>query len=277
MNGTRKYAARPKRRSGRLAPRDLLPVLLLLPCLAWSPAWAGPESVSPGPAETEAVAAAALRPFPVIFEARHRATLSASRSGVLGSMKVDVGSRIKKGALIASVDSGEPALRRKRGELAVRHLNKKVAELTKLNKSGLATNDAVQTAIMERDLARSEIAIYRREIAVSAIKAPFACEVIRRHAQAHEWVTEGQPVVDVVSLAEIRAVANIPSHIAVRLKPEMTHEFYVNDLDVEVTGTVAAITAEVDERSNTVRVVWKVAADGHRLLPGMKGEVRLDG
>ncbi len=238
-----------------------------------------------GPAESTAAEessaeesgeSAAYKTYPVLFEAKHKAVLSAELAGSLTRVKYDVGDNIKKGAVIASVDTGELALKRKRSELALKHLEVQVKDLTNLKQKGLATNDDLAKAKMERDVTRTEIDIYRRQIGKSSIRAPFNCMVVRRHVQAHEWVTEGQPVMDVVSLDTLRAMANIPAHLAVKLKKGSTHTFYVHDLEAEVSGKVAAVAPEVDERSNTAQVIWTVEKGEKNLLPGMKGEVRIE-
>ncbi len=213
--------------------------------------------------------------YPVIFEAKQRAILSAERAGVLTLLNVDVGSRVKKGAIIAKVDPGELGLKKKRAELALRHLNVQVKDLSNLKKRGLATNDDLAKAIMERDVTKTDIDIIKRQISKSYIRAPYACIVVRRLAQPHEWVTAGQPVVEIVSLNKIRAVANIPADIAVKLKKNDKHVFYVHDIDSEVNGIVFAVAPEVDERSNTAQIIWTVEKDDKNLLPGMKGEVRI--
>jgi len=37
-----------------------------------------------------------------------------------------------------------------------------------------------------------------------------------------------------------------------------------------------AVAPEVDERSNTAQVIWTVEKGDTNLLPGMKGEVRIE-
>ncbi|MFW6242271.1 MAG: efflux RND transporter periplasmic adaptor subunit [Thermodesulfobacteriota bacterium] len=217
-----------------------------------------------------------FQPFPVVFEARQKAVLSAERAGTLTSLKPDVGDTVKKGAMIAQVDVGEAVLRKKRGEAALGHLEKQIQELTQLNQRGLATNEEVQKVRMERDVTWADVQIYKRQIAQSTIRAPFSGMVVRRHVEAHEWVTAGQPVLDMVNLARIRAVANLPASVAARLRAGDTHTLYIHDLEAEIKGTVDAVAPEVDERSNTAQVIWSVEAGGRRLLPGMKGEVRVE-
>jgi RND family efflux transporter MFP subunit len=221
-------------------------------------------------------ASAAYQTFPAIFEATQKAVLSAERPGQLSSLKFDVGSTVKKGEIVAAVDTGELELRKKRAEQALRHLEVQVKDLSGLKEKGLSTNEEVAKSQMERDVTRTDVDIIKGQIAQSYVRAPFSCAVVRRHVSAFEWVTAGQPIMDVVNLDEIRAVANIPSHFAVALSQGVIHTFYVNDLNAEVKGTVFAVAPEVDERSNTVQVIWKINREGQKLWPGMKGEVRIE-
>ncbi len=214
--------------------------------------------------------------YPAIFDAEQKAVLSAERAGVLTSIKYDVGDSVQKGAVVASVDTGELALLKKRNEVTIQHLDTQVRDLSNLRKQGLATNEDLARAMMERDVSRTDLDIVKRQIIKSSIRAPFQSVVVRRQAEAHEWVTAGQPVVEVVNLNHIRAVANIPAHMAAQLEKGQKHTFYINDLDAEVTGTVFAVAPEVDERSNTAQVIWSIEKGEQKLLPGMKGEVRLD-
>jgi len=213
--------------------------------------------------------------YPVVLESDQHARLSSEMNGVLRTLAFDVGATVKKGDVIATVDTRELELQKKRSSVAMNHLNVQVKDLSGLIQQGLATNEDLARARMQRDVAQTEIEIYGLQIAKSTIRAPFACSVVRRHVQPHEWVTAGQPVVDVVGLESIRAVANIPAGVVVTLKPEQTHSVFVTDLGLEVTGKIIAVAPEVDERSDTAQVIWQLDAAGKNLMPGMKGEVRI--
>jgi|GEM_PF-956697 RND family efflux transporter MFP subunit len=225
---------------------------------------------------TAVAGAAAQDTFPVIFEATRKAVLSAEIPGVILSLRFDVGDRVKKGELIANVDIGDLDLRQRRSELSLRHLNVKVTNMERLTERGLATSDELAQAQTEKDVAFTDIQIYKRQIGKSRVAAPFDCIVVRRHIQAHEWATAGQPVVEVVDPAKLRAVGNIPSRLAVKLTKGTVHTFYVTDLDISISGTVEAVVPEVDELSNTAQVIWKIEKAEQDVLSGMKGEVRID-
>ncbi|HAO22663.1 MAG: hypothetical protein BWK80_58365 [Desulfobacteraceae bacterium IS3] len=215
--------------------------------------------------------------FPIIFEATRRAVLSAEIAGVLKDLKYDVGDHVKKGAVIAEVDTGELQLRIKRNNMGLKYLDVQVEDLTKLSQRGLGTNESVAKANMERDVTRTDNEILNRQISHARIIAPFDCAVLKRQAQPHEWVTAGQPVLEVIDSERLKAVANIPTHLAVGLQKGAVHSVYVHDLKVSVDAKVTAIAPQVDERSNTAQVIWTVEKSSKDLFAGMKGEVKIGG
>jgi RND family efflux transporter MFP subunit len=220
--------------------------------------------------------AAAREGFPVIFEATHRAVLPAERAGTLVQLGVDVGDYVKKGATVARVDTSELALVKKRNQQTVSHLNNQVQDLSRLIQKGLATNNELSQVTLERDTAQAELKLVQHQINKSYIRAPFSCIVVKRLVQPHEWVSAGEPVVEIVNPWTLRAVGNIPTHLAVQLNKGDKHVFTVHDLNVTVEGTVNAVSPIVDERSNTARVYWNVSTgEKSKLSPGMKGEVRV--
>lgn len=213
--------------------------------------------------------------YPLIFEATEKAVLSAQRSGVLKHLKVDTGDSVKKGEIIAESDTGELALRKKRNIQALNYLNTQTQSIARLIKRGLATNKELEKAKMERNVTQTDLELVKQEIAKSRIYAPFNGVVVKRHVQRYEWVTEGQPVVEIVNPKSIRAVANIPTHLCAKMKKGTEHQFYVHDIDLTLSGKLTTIVPQVDERSNTAQVLWKVDSPPDGLLPGMKGEVRV--
>ena len=214
--------------------------------------------------------------LPVIFEAENIVVLSAERSGVLSKLLVDVGSQVKKGALLAQLESGELYLRRKHEQANLNYLQTKLNNLRGLNQKGLATDEELALASSEYERSRIDIRIYTHQIIHSQIVAPFDGVVVDRNARNHEWVKGGDAVLAMLDPQDLRVVANVPAAIAVRLKQGERHRIQVPVLRAEVEAQVVAVAAAVDEQSNTVSVFWQVTRGHDGLLAGMKGELRID-
>lgn len=220
-----------------------------------------------------ALQAMAEQRFPVIVDVEQRAVLSAERDGVLTDLDVDVGDRVKRGQVLASVYTGDLAIKRRQANAERDFLASQLENLSNLNRRGLATDEEVAKTRTELERSKSDIDLLTAEISHSAVRAPFDGVVVQRMVSAHEWVTAGKPVVEVLNPRKVRIVSNLPSDIAVKLAPGMTHKVWIPDLSTELTAMVRVTVPAVDEQSNTVGVIWDIVNMPQGLLTGMKGEI----
>lgn len=217
--------------------------------------------------------------FPVVVEADVRAVISAERSGVLSKLNVDVGDRVKKGAVIGVVFHEALILKKEQHLAGKKYRDIQVENLTKLNEKGLVTDEEVAKARMERTVNDQEIRITDIQIARSKIRAPFSGRIVARLVQPYEWMTPGKEIVEMYDPGKLRIVADIPADIAVEWKKGNTDTLLFPDLDKEVKAKIKVFSPQVDVRSNTIKVYWTVSANERkraRLLPGMKGMLKIE-
>jgi hypothetical protein len=98
-----------------------------------------------------------------------------------------------------------------------------------------------------------------------------------RHIQPHEWVTPGQPVVELYDPARLRIVTDIPADVVRTIDAKREYRFRFSALDRDVAARVKVFFPQVDVRSNTVKTHWTVAETVDGLIPGMKGVLQLEG
>ena len=213
--------------------------------------------------------------FPVVVEAKVKAVLSAEREGVLAKLDVDTGDRVKKGAVLAEVFHKDLVYKKQQAEEKNKYLKMQLDNLSKLDEKGLATAEELARAGMELAVNEKDISIMGTQIARSEIKAPFSGIIVTRHVQPHEWVRPGQPVVELYDPNKLRVVADIPSDIAVKLKKKQKTRLFFPDLNKNFNASVAVFAPQVEVRSNTVKVYWKISDKSGKLIPGMKGVLKL--
>lgn len=211
--------------------------------------------------------------YPVIFDVEERAVLSAERDGVLTRLDVDVGDSVRKGDVLASVYAGDLGIQRRQAQAERNFLASQMENLSNLNRRGLATDEEVSKTKTELAKADAAIELLTAQISHSVIRAPFDGVVVQRAMSAHEWVTAGKPVVEILNPRKIRIVSNLPSSLVVNLPAGTTHKVWVADLQNEVTAMVRTTVPAVDEQSNTVGVIWDIIKMPEGLLTGMKGEI----
>ncbi len=215
--------------------------------------------------------------FPAVVEAEQRAVLAAERAGILSRLHVDVGGAVKKGDLLGEIYHKDLVLRKEQREATAKYLNVLVENLEKLNAKGLTTREELAKARVDQAVNIKEISLAETDIARSRITAPFSGLITIRHVQPHEWVTPGQPVLELYDPSKLRIVTDIPADIAVKLKKGQAKDIWFPDLNEQISAELAIFSPQVDVRSNTVKVYWTVNAAGSRqigLKPGMKGALR---
>ena len=222
--------------------------------------------------------AGAAEQFPVVVEAEARAMLTAQRSGVLSRLNVRAGDRVKKNQVLGIVFHEDLILKKQQVQARKKYLDIQVENLTKLNEKGIVTNEEVAKSRMELAVNEKEISMIQSEIDRSKIRAPFSGLVVARHVQPHEWVTPGRDMVELYDPRKLQIVADIPSEIAIKLKPGDTDTIFFPDSKQDVKAVFKVLSPQVDVRSNTIKVYWTVPGEEMktaRLLPGMKGVLKL--
>lgn len=121
------------------------------------------------------------------------------------------------------------------------------------------------------------------------IRAPFAGIVTQKLTEVGQWVTRGEPLVEIVELDPIEMVVNIPQEFTGRLQESMVQSASANEtlsIEIEITGieerfsgTLMRVIPQADLRSRSfpvrIRIVNPATGDTFKLKPGMLGRASL--
>src|SRR5438105_9606246 len=169
----------------------------------------------PAPSAPRAMGAADGR---VVAYPGGEVVVGAERAGRVVRLLVDEGTAVRKGALLAELESDE--LRAARGEdrarLAEAEAETRLAELTLRRREDLAREKIVaahdldqarrdlETAQARVETARASVARDEAQLRRTRILAPIAGTVTARHAQPGEMMEAGQKVVTLADLSRLR-------------------------------------------------------------------------
>lgn len=137
-----------------------------------------------------------------------------------------------------------------------------------------ARSEAQATTAETRRL-RAELTEARDRLARASVKAPFAGQVVRRHAQPGETVMAGAPLLDLVDPDALRFQAGIPEGEVSRLAAGTRVEVLIPTVSTQpLRGRIAEVLLASDAaRQSYVAQIDLAAANG--LRAGMAGTVRV--
>lgn len=248
-------------------------------------ALAAAQSAPPGPAPLDAPpsrpaalvapapAAAAPEPAGVraLVVAEMEATLSSQFAGRLTAMPKQVGDTFRAGELLASFDcrEREAAVQAAQAEL----LGARETHLAKLKLQSLgAVSDLeVTLAASGAEKAKSHLALAEVQQHHCKVDAPYGGKVVRVRAKAHESVQVGQPLLEIVNLARLRAQLYVPSSWVRWIKPGTPFKLAIDETGRTYTARVHRISGRIDGASQTMEVLARFDRIPPDVLPGMIG------
>jgi len=244
------------------------------PFAAPAPNGSAAASAPRAPVASPAPAAGDVR---ALIVADQEAVLSSQFAGKLVAMPKLVGDSFAAGEVLAAFDCDErrSAVKSAQAEL----LSARETHLAKLKLQSLgAVSDLdVTVAAAAAEKARSQLEMMQTQERYCTVRAPYAGKVVRVRAKAHESVQLGQPLLEVVSPASLRAQMFVPSAWIRWIKPGTRFSLQVEETGEAYQGRVDKISGRVDGTSQTMEVLGRFDRIPARLLPGMIGKATFDG
>jgi RND family efflux transporter MFP subunit len=197
-----------------------------------------PASVvqAPRPVKIEVIgdsAAESRDTFVGTLRARQRSDLSFEAPGRIAAILAETGDHVRAGQVLARLDEGPARWRLDKAEADRAAASAALAErTTQLKQHQSLANDRIvsaatlesaqvqhRQAVSQLQAADAALALARRELALSSIKAPFDGEIVARSAQPHGDIAAGQPVLQIEAGRALEVVAMLPDTVAARLSP----------------------------------------------------------
>lgn len=217
-------------------------------------------------------------------------TISAEVEGILRSVKVEEGTQVSKGMLLAAIDDSDYGLEVKRAEAALRQAEATL-ENTKLEykrkdalfKEELVTKqqyDDVVTRLSlteaEVERAKASLAIARLKLSKTKITSPLACVVKEKRVSAGDFVKNGTSLLVIIQSNPIKLRFTVPEKDVGRLKMNQEVTLKVDGFPgSEFKGKVNIVFPNVEEKTRTLQVEALVPNNNGILKPGLFAKVIL--
>ena len=222
--------------------------------------------------------------------AKDRADVAAQVSGAITSILFEEGDEVAEGAVVVEIDQERRHLevervRARAGEAraSVAEQQREVERVRVLAEKNVASEtqlDAAETALQTSQsrlaAARAELGVAERALRDAAVKAAFSGRIAERYVQRGEFVKEGDPLFELVSMDPLEVEFHLPEADAARVRDGLPIEVTVVPYPDEVFDAIVTMVAPtIDRRTRTLRVRALVSNPDRRLLPGFFARANL--
>ena len=217
-------------------------------------------------------------------------TVSAEIEGVLKSVRVDEGTIVSRGDLLALIDDtnynyevkrDEAALKQAEANLANARLEFKRKEA--LYKEELVTQqqfDDISTRLSltdaEVDRSRALLSLAREKLAKTKIYSPLSCVVKEKKVSPGDFVKNGTPLFSIIQTNPLKLNFAVPEKDVGKLRANQDVSLMVDGFPgKEFKGRVHIIYPHVEEKTRTLMVEALVLNASGMLKPGLFAKVIL--
>jgi membrane fusion protein, multidrug efflux system len=266
-------------------PRNI-PAWCMLAAAALSLAAVAQPAKGPGtgPPPAMPVKAVAARMAPAVDEANAVGTLRSDESvvirpeiaGRIAEFRFEEGQSVKKGALLARLDSSEVRAQLASAVAQAKLDAQRLERAEDLHKKNFISRQALDEAHSNHARSQASRQEMEAKLAKSEIRAPFAGVAGLRQVSQGAYVAAGTDLARLEKIDQLKLDFRVPEVYLSKLKGGQQVKVQVDAYpDDAFSGTIYAIEPALDEATRTVLVRARVANADLKLRPGMFGRVQL--
>jgi len=175
---------------------------------------------------------------------------------------------VRKGQVLARVDPQAYELRRQQAEAEMAAAEADFGRVSQLAGKDMATRQQADESRRRQDIARTAVALARKALADSVVRAPFDGRIAKRFANEGEYVRTGNPAFQIVRIEPLKLKCDVPERygqdVGVGDKVEVRSESFAGALGGEISRIGPSVA--VDSRSFPVEA--RIENPGAAVRPG---------
>ena len=201
-------------------------------------------------------------------------TVRAKTGGQVAETPVAEGDAIEEGAVLARLDPDDRPARVRQAEAAVRGAQSDHEAAQALGREGFQARLREEASLAELEAARARLESARLELEHTTIRAPISGVVKQRHIGRGDFVTAGEPIVEIVENNPLRAVIQLPQQPVHAVRAGQEARLSLLD-GSQHAGVVSFVSPQADPRTRTFRSEVRMANPERRLPSGISVQVEI--
>jgi membrane fusion protein (multidrug efflux system) len=204
------------------------------------------------------------------------ADVASERDGNITTVRVERGTYVDKGAVLATLDDREAKAQLDQARATLAWSESEYTRYAELRQKQVVAKSENQRKETDRDLSRSALVLAEKAFADCVIRAPFAGVVTEKKVSAGAFVRRGQAICGLVKIDPLRAELAIPESAVSAIQLGQKGRLSVQSFpDRTFDATVRYIGPSLRTESRTLVIEAAVPNAQHLLKPGLFVTARL--
>ncbi len=207
--------------------------------------------------------------------ARRHTILASQSAGRVEEVTVRDGDRFAKGQLLVRLDASLLESQIERAEALFRRqelLYETAVELHELQSKG---EIEVEVAKMEMEQAKADLGMTKKLLARTRVLAPFPGRVADVFAREMQFVSEGQPPLEILDDSTLELEFIVPSKWVGWFTPGFAFDIAIEENGKTYAARLERIGGKVDPLSQSMKAYAAFVAPTPDLMEGMSGEAKI--
>jgi RND family efflux transporter MFP subunit len=245
---------------------------------ASAPAPAPVERAPVNPSAARNLASAELeeRDISVLVVAGEETTLSSQMAGKIKKVNYGLGDNVPANAVLVEFDCAEQEAQLVAAQAEYRGARETHLTKMKLQALGAAGELEVTVAAAAADKAKSQVAFRESQMAYCKVVAPFPGRLAKIRVKLAESVAIGQPMIDMLNPASLKAQLYVPSSYIKWIKPGTPFQVQTDD-GRSYRARISKLNSRVEGVSQSLELEGRFEGAPQLLLPGMVGTATFPG
>lgn len=205
------------------------------------------------------------------LKAKDFTTLSANLAGKIMTLSAPEGTRVSKGQSIAVMDCSYQEAEKSIAEAKLDAADANFKANKRLEQLDSVGSLEVHLSEAEKSMAEAQLKAIDVTLSKCKIDAPFDGIITKQFVQAHQFIREGEPLVELTSSNNLEIETIVPSTWLRWLRKDTEFSITVYETKETLKAKVDRIGGRVDPLSQTVRVIGVFTKQPKHLLSGMSG------
>jgi membrane fusion protein (multidrug efflux system) len=214
---------------------------------------------------------AARNEIRVQLTARQQTVLSSQLAGVVASLSIREGESFDVGDVLLELDCDLHNARLEKAQAQKQEAEKVQAVNAQLDKLGSISTLEVDVSVARASAATAEENLMLAIVDRCKIHAPFAGKVAKLEVDAYQYVSEGQPLMDILDDSELSVEMYVPSRWLGSMSLGQAMRLRIEETGKEYPALMERIGASVDAVSQSVKVYGSIQGIHPELRAGMSG------